>query len=50
MTEHYIENEAYGAVVNAIATITHLAPDESRSRWASMGTSGHCVFNPPRCR
>jgi hypothetical protein len=28
MTEHYIENEAYGAVVNAIATITHLAPDE----------------------
>jgi hypothetical protein len=28
MTEHYIENEAYSAVVNSIATITHLAPDK----------------------
>ena len=28
MTEHYIENEAYDAAVNAIAARTHLDPDE----------------------
>jgi hypothetical protein len=28
MTEHYVENEAYNAAVNAIAARTGLAPDE----------------------
>jgi hypothetical protein len=28
VTEYYVENDAYSAVVKVIATIAHLAPDE----------------------
>jgi hypothetical protein len=37
MIEYYIENDAYSAVVNVIATIAHLAPDQIKMALGEHG-------------
>jgi hypothetical protein len=38
LTEHYVENEAYNAAVNAIAAMTQLDPDEIKIALGEEGT------------
>jgi hypothetical protein len=38
MTEHYVENEAYNAAVNAIAAITLIDPDDIK---VALGEHGN---------
>lgn len=45
MTEHYVETEQYRAAVNAIATMTHLDPDEIKT---ALGEEGNIWPNSIR--